>query len=642
MTNQIPKLLRNLLIQHFDEGELMTLCHDLGVDYEDLPRGGKGNKVTDLISYMDRRGRIKELIAEVLEARPFIETSLLTNASDLEKNTEVTKDDPFSAYLTQLREELQELIDRLVLVRLNLRNKDELGQLSILHRSQSLKNTLTRYLSSNKLLNQHEFANLSEAVKYYDGRLLLLGEPGAGKTVTLWLHMLDAIDKRLSNHLAPLPIFAEIASWNESSLKEWIAKESRLEISKLESELAQENLLLLLDGLDELGISGQLNEVNYEKCVRFIQLVEDEFPTRNQVIISCRSTDYEAISRKQKVYLNGVVRLLPITEKQVKEYLTGRPNVWQIIENNISIIEIVQTPFMLNLFAFAFRHADDPVRELGGLSQAELRDVIFKQFVQEVYEDEQRSTDSSLQIPIDVILDKLGSIALHNVGESFAPDNIIFLNESSNSQKITDNQNTTISQYVGNSQLEIFIKIVTDLNLLKKQPGGTFSFLHLLLRDYFAYSKAFSAILSGDGTIRRQAVDVMGKLGDQRAVPLLLNALKDLEITVRFSATQALSRIGSSDAVEPLIEHLKVEEEEFVRFGIINALGDLQDTRAVSTVKKFLKDPDDDIRLATVEALSKLAEPSVIPELIKLNSDPNDEIRRQANYSIIVLSANRG
>lgn len=54
--------LRRILAERFDEGELRTLCFDLGVDYDSLPGRGKAEKATDLVAYLERRERIHELV----------------------------------------------------------------------------------------------------------------------------------------------------------------------------------------------------------------------------------------------------------------------------------------------------------------------------------------------------------------------------------------------------------------------------------------------------------------------------------------------------------------------------------------------------------------------------------------------------
>ncbi len=50
------------LTQHFSKEELQTLCFNLKVDYDDLPAQGKAAKARELILYLERRGRLDELI----------------------------------------------------------------------------------------------------------------------------------------------------------------------------------------------------------------------------------------------------------------------------------------------------------------------------------------------------------------------------------------------------------------------------------------------------------------------------------------------------------------------------------------------------------------------------------------------------
>jgi 2'-5' RNA ligase/tetratricopeptide (TPR) repeat protein len=64
--------LAQLLTKYFDKEELRTLCFNLGVDYNDLPAEGKTNKARELVSYLERRSRIIELIEVCQQLRPDI------------------------------------------------------------------------------------------------------------------------------------------------------------------------------------------------------------------------------------------------------------------------------------------------------------------------------------------------------------------------------------------------------------------------------------------------------------------------------------------------------------------------------------------------------------------------------------------
>jgi hypothetical protein len=62
--------LYEVLAKHFDVGELQTLCFQLGLDYDDLGGAGKSGKARELVAFLERRGRIVELLAIGKQLRP--------------------------------------------------------------------------------------------------------------------------------------------------------------------------------------------------------------------------------------------------------------------------------------------------------------------------------------------------------------------------------------------------------------------------------------------------------------------------------------------------------------------------------------------------------------------------------------------
>jgi outer membrane protein assembly factor BamB len=64
--------LYNLLTQHFDEEELRTLCFGLGVNYDDLRAAGRAGKARELVIYLERRGRLDELLLLCQQERPHL------------------------------------------------------------------------------------------------------------------------------------------------------------------------------------------------------------------------------------------------------------------------------------------------------------------------------------------------------------------------------------------------------------------------------------------------------------------------------------------------------------------------------------------------------------------------------------------
>jgi len=54
--------LRRTLSTYFNEEELRTLCFDLDVRYDNLPGEGAAGKARELIAYLERHGRVNDLL----------------------------------------------------------------------------------------------------------------------------------------------------------------------------------------------------------------------------------------------------------------------------------------------------------------------------------------------------------------------------------------------------------------------------------------------------------------------------------------------------------------------------------------------------------------------------------------------------
>jgi epoxyqueuosine reductase len=74
------------------------------------------------------------------------------------------------------------------------------------------------------------------------------------------------------------------------------------------------------------------------------------------------------------------------------------------------------------------------------------------------------------------------------------------------------------------------------------------------------------------GLLRNVCV-ALGNIGDQKAVPALVNALHDQEALIRGHAAWALGRIRSGEAINALQQALQTEEDMEVRQEILCAIG---------------------------------------------------------------------
>lgn len=69
LTVTMPQI-RTFIVQHYNDSELRDLCFELGIDYENLPGGGKADKARELVAHCNRRGRLAELVELCRSQRP--------------------------------------------------------------------------------------------------------------------------------------------------------------------------------------------------------------------------------------------------------------------------------------------------------------------------------------------------------------------------------------------------------------------------------------------------------------------------------------------------------------------------------------------------------------------------------------------
>ncbi len=190
-----------------------------------------------------------------------------------------------------------------------------------------------------------------------NGLLLILGEPGSGKTTTL-LELADELLKRTDADPAhPTPVVFNLSSWAEKRqpISKWLIDELRTKYS-IPKKVAQQwiigdELLLLLDGLDEV------RQENREDCVKAINWFRQEHLV--QVAICSRLADYDDLSTQLR--LEGAVLVRPLTVVQIDEYLDLAGDellaVRVALQQDVELQEMATTPLILSIMMLAYRGA---------------------------------------------------------------------------------------------------------------------------------------------------------------------------------------------------------------------------------------------------------------------------------------------
>lgn len=135
------------------------------------------------------------------------------------------------------------------------------------------------------------------------------------------------------------------------------------------------------------------------------------------------------------------------------------------------------------------------------------------------------------------------------------------------------------------------------------------------------------------------AVKALGRIGDDRAVPLLLEQMRGNDMWVRAAATGALINIGAA-AVNGLTAALR-DEDKAVRRAAAKALGKIgemgEDNQVTHGLSFALLDIDGAVRRFAAEALGRLGAETMVAELTEVLHDHRADVRIAAFKALAAL-----
>jgi predicted NACHT family NTPase len=192
-------------------------------------------------------------------------------------------------------------------------------------------------------------------------KLLILGEPGSGKTTTLLELAHSLVEKASKAAEAPIPILVNLSSWKDLKQPhfDWLLGELKSKYG-LRQDLGrqfflQNRLLPFLDGLDEVTPGLQ------ESCALGLNawLTGDMEQQPIGAVVCCRRKEYEEIVRKRLVLQNSV-GLQPLNDKQIEAYLTQfhLGTVWESVQTSPQLQDLLRKPLFLAVFGFVAPQLD--------------------------------------------------------------------------------------------------------------------------------------------------------------------------------------------------------------------------------------------------------------------------------------------
>lgn len=189
------------------------------------------------------------------------------------------------------------------------------------------------------------------------GELLILGQPGAGKTSLLLQLARDLLRRAEIDESLPIPVVFLLSTWAEKQLPldRWFIEElsNKYQVPRFLGEqwVRDEMLLPLLDGLDEVAESAR------SACVTAINSYKKDHGLSSLVVCS-RFSEY--LLFPPRVILQSAVVVRPLTLRQIDTYFSsfGQKfvSISQMLREDPAFQRLVTTPLMLNIITLAYQN----------------------------------------------------------------------------------------------------------------------------------------------------------------------------------------------------------------------------------------------------------------------------------------------
>jgi len=233
-----------------------------------------------------------------------------------------------------------------------------------------------------------------------EGRtLLILGEPGAGKTITL-LKLAQNLIARAEGGLNRLiPVVFNLSSWGSKrpTIADWLVQElwSKYQVPKEVGKgwVKNQQLLLLLDGLDEVKADRR------EACVEAINEFMQKYGQTEMVVCS-RIADYQVLSNRLK--LRGAIYIRSLTPEQVNQYLDNAGEqlgaVKTLLTEDTALQELAKSPLTLSIMTLAYQ--GKKVEEILQTGSVEARrEHLFDAYIKRMFSHEKSGKPKEYKSP---------------------------------------------------------------------------------------------------------------------------------------------------------------------------------------------------------------------------------------------------
>lgn len=318
-------------------------------------------------------------------------------------------------------------------------------------------------------------------------RCIVLGGPGTGKT-TLMKSLITRIINGHANEAlnSVIPVFVvlrKLAAKQQSVREAVITAFADFHFPGadkfVDSALSQGRMLIILDGLDEVGVN---REYVSGQIISFCER-DDQQAEKNRVVVTCREYSYR--SDDLRSVIKNIVRVEPFANHHMRVFLQGWPiykgrsalRLYGLIQSDAQIRDICRNPLLLTILTGLYLETNDfefpTSRNL--FYQAAVEELITKRQARRETKQKFEENDK-WQVLQRVSLSRLETVQIDEDPEELT-------NEAIRAQ--------VAKVFRKEIDFNELIKELVEVNgIIKPSSEGIYTCAHRTIQEYFAASEA--------------------------------------------------------------------------------------------------------------------------------------------------------
>lgn len=202
-----------------------------------------------------------------------------------------------------------------------------------------------------------------------DKALLIVGEPGGGKTYSMLTLCERLIEQAERDPWAPIPVVFNLSSWfsRRSSLADWLVEEfvSKYQLTRVLARewLSKNELVLFLDDLDAT------QKTHPTACIEAINRFREEHGLMG-IVVCARRNNYTAAG--VPLTLGGAVFVRELDEAQIEKALASvsSENLRQALAQDAGLRQLARVPLLLRFLLEVQEKVDSDEQSLADVTQS--------------------------------------------------------------------------------------------------------------------------------------------------------------------------------------------------------------------------------------------------------------------------------